>query len=156
MVRIVFSRCARKNDFWGDFYLETDESTISGIESTFSVIESTFFRFSQGLVNFFWQGVLSEFSRSSLGRQSVVARWNEARYKRREENGNLNKKHILVVGRSLVHPWFVLGFSFVFYTEYIYKVQGKWILIFVLFSERPIGYYLVFRGMEFLAYVYRE
>ena len=31
-----------KGDFWGDFYLETDESTFSGTESTFLGMQTTF------------------------------------------------------------------------------------------------------------------
>ena len=50
-----------------------------------------------------------ELSRSFLGRQSVVARWNEARYKRGKREGNLNKKHIFSFGV----PWFILGSSLV-------------------------------------------
>ena len=38
-----------------------------------------------------------------------------------------------MVGGSLVVSWFVFGSSLVFYKEQIYEVQGKAILIFVLF-----------------------
>ena len=72
--------------------------------------------------------------RSSLGLLSVISRWNKARYKRSKRDGNLNKKHFLVVGSSLVVPWFVLGSSLVFYTVHIYKVQGNGILRIVLFN----------------------
>ena len=72
-------------------------STVLGIESTFSGIQSTFFR---DLVNLFRKAILikrtfshEELMRSSLGRLSVFARQNKARYKRRKRNGNLNKQH---------------------------------------------------------------
>ena len=67
--------------------------------------------------------------RSSLGVLSVVGRWNEARYKRGERNGNLNKKPFFVIRSSFEAPWFVLGSSLVFYSKHIHKVQGKVILI---------------------------
>ena len=50
--------------------------------------------------------------RSSLGRLSVVGRWNRGRYKRDKENDNLNKSTFLslrvgrfILGSSLVCPW---------------------------------------------------
>ena len=76
-----------------------------------------------------------ELSRSFLGVLSVVARWNKARYKRGKRDGNLNKKHFLVVGSSLVHPRFVFGSSLVFNTEQIGKELVKGILIKVLFTN---------------------
>ena len=55
-------------------------------------------------------------------------------------NGNLNKSTFLVVGSSLVVPWFVLGSSLVFYTGEIRTVQGKEILRKVLFfNYRSVG-----------------
>ena len=63
--------------------------------------------------------------RSSLGRLSVFARWNKARYKKGKRDGNLNKQHFLCFGVL----WLFLGSSLVFYPRYIYKVQGKEILI---------------------------
>ena len=56
-------------------------------------------------------------------------------YKRGKRDGNLNKKHFLVVGSSLVVPWFILGSSLVFNTEQIGKELGKGILIKVLFAQ---------------------
>ena len=41
------------------------------------------------------------------------------------EVANLNKKHFLVVGRSLGVPWFIFGSSLVFNPRGIGKVQGK-------------------------------
>ena len=67
------------------------------------------------------QGVEAEFCRSSLGRRSVFSRWNKGRYKRGKRDGNLNKKHFLMIWSSLVVSWFFFGFSLVFYTEHIYK-----------------------------------
>ena len=93
-----------------------------------------------------------ELMRSSLGVLSVVARWNRARYKRCKRDGNLNKSTFLSFGVL----WFVLGSSLVFDTRAIGKVQRGGILIFVLFSGRPIGYCLVFRGMKFLAHLHRQ
>ena len=72
--------------------------------------------------------------RCSLGVLSVVGRWNKARYKRSKRDGNLNKKHFLVIWSSLVHPRFVFGSSLVFYTVLKYKVQGRGILRKVLFA----------------------
>ena len=67
--------------------------------------------------------------RSSLGVLSVVSRWNEARYKRGERNGNLNKKPFFVIRSSFEAPWFVLGSSLVFCTKEIGKIQREEILI---------------------------
>ena len=50
-------------------------------------------------------------------------------------DGNLNKSTFLVVGSSLVVPWFVLGSSLVFYPREIRTVQGKEILRKVLFKK---------------------
>ena len=47
------------------------------------------------------------------GRLSVIGRWNRGRYKRSKRDGNLNKQHFLVVGSSLVVPWFFFGSSLV-------------------------------------------
>ena len=54
----------------------------------------------------------AELMRSSLGCLSVFDRWNKARYKRGERNGNLKKTHFLLcgvlsrfLGSSLVRPW---------------------------------------------------
>ena len=46
---------------------------------------------------------------------------------------NLKKKHFLVVGSSLVVPWFILGSSLVFYKGKIQKVQRYGILKIVRF-----------------------
>ena len=91
-------------------------STVLGIESTFSGIQSTFFR---DLVNLFRKAILikrtfsrEELMRSSLGRLSVIGRWNRARYKKGKRDGNLNKSTFLrlgvlwlFLGSSLVRPW---------------------------------------------------
>ena len=47
--------------------------------------------------------------RSSLGRLSVVGRWNEARYKRSKRDGNLNKSTFLRLGvlRSFIGSYLV-------------------------------------------------
>ena len=52
---------------------------------------------------------VKKFCRSSLGRLSVFGRWNKARYKRGERNGNLNKQHFLCFGVL----WSLLGSSLV-------------------------------------------
>ena len=77
-----------------------------------------------------------ELSRSSVGLLSVVGRKNRRRYKRSKRDGNLNKSTFLVVGSSLVVPWFVLGSSLVFYTRLKGKVQGKGILRKVLLIDK--------------------
>ena len=61
-------------------------------------------------------------SRSPLGRLSEFSRWNKGRYKRGKRDGNLNKKHFLVVGSSFEVPSFFFGSSLVFNLKYIYKV----------------------------------
>ena len=71
--------------------------------------------FQEGDINkthFQSRGVESEFCRSSLGRRSVSSRWNQAKYKRRKRDGNLNKSTFLslvvlrsFLGSSLVRPW---------------------------------------------------
>ena len=95
--------------------------------------------------------------RSSLGVLPLVARWNRARYKRGERNGNLNKKHFLQFGvlslfyvlrlilrvgtlraqHSKCHPrhFFILGSSLVFDKEGIRKEQRKGILKIVRFAH---------------------
>ena len=52
--------------------------------------------------------------RRSLGRLSVVGRWNKARYKGGKKDGNLNKSTFFyfgvlrfILGSSLVRPWFL-------------------------------------------------
>ena len=42
--------------------------------------------------------------------------------------GNLNKQHILILGSSLVVPWFVLGFSLVFSSKKTGRGKGNVIL----------------------------
>ena len=139
------------------------ESTFLGCESTFLGIKTTLFGRNLKKLHFFvvgsWVGVLSVVSRSSLGgiRQGI---------REGKEMAILIKVLFYIrefFGRSLVlispkgsNDYSVFGFSLVFYTEYIYKVQGKWILIFVLISGRPIGYCLVFRGKKFLANLHRQ
>ena len=46
---------------------------------------------------------------------------------------NINKQHFLMIGSSFGVPWFVLGFSLVFCSTEIGKVQQKRVLIKVLF-----------------------
>ena len=60
-----------------------------GIEETFSEKESTFFRKVILTNRTFCH---EELMRSSLGILSVVGRWNKARYKREERDGNLNNR----------------------------------------------------------------
>ena len=42
--------------------------------------------------------------RSSLGRPSVISRWNRARYKRDKRDCNLNKTHFFLFGVLISHP----------------------------------------------------
>ena len=57
-------------------------------------------------------GAILEVPSEALLHLSVVGRWNEARYKRRKRDGNLNKSTFLsfgvlwsFLGSSLVSPW---------------------------------------------------
>ena len=74
--------------------------------------------------------------RSSFGVLSLVSRWNRARYKRGERNGNLNKTHFFrfgvlsrFLGSSLVHRW---SFVRCIYIRY----KGKRILRNSIFTQK--------------------